>query len=135
MASVSATMHFMAPLAEEPFYRSQPDEGFDSCNFSYNLHQVQVQDARPTRNQFSLDTHGFAYADDPEGAQYVEQLRKEEEGSKGRYYEHLKEVVKKQTGASRVIVFDHTMRRRDPTLAGKNPDGREQPAAYVHVDQ
>ncbi|EMD58412.1 hypothetical protein COCSADRAFT_103961 [Bipolaris sorokiniana ND90Pr] len=125
----------MAPMAEEPFYRSQPDEGFESCNFSYNAEKVQVQDARPTKNQFSLDTHGFAHADDPEGEAFVEQLRNNEEGAKERYYEHLENLIKKHTGASRVVVFDHTMRRRDPSLAGKNPDGREQPAAYVHVDQ
>lgn len=128
-------MLFMAPMAEEPFYRSQPDEGFESCNFSYNAEKVQVQDARPTKNQFSLDTHGFAHADDPEGEAFVEQLRNNEEGAKERYYEHLENLIKKHTGASRVVVFDHTMRRRDPSLAGKNPDGREQPAAYVHVDQ
>ena len=65
----------------------------------------------------------------------MEQLRNNEEGAKERYYEHLENLIKKHTGASRVVVFDHTMRRRDPSLAGKNPDGREQPAAYVHVDQ
>ncbi|OJD30973.1 methyltransferase [Diplodia corticola] len=135
MASVSAKMQFMAPMAEEPFYRSQPDQGFDSCNFSYAPQDVQVHDARPNKGTFELDKHGFAYADDPEGAEYVEQLRNNEDGAKERYYAHLERLLKKQTGASRVVIFDHTMRRREPELAGKNPDGREQPAAYVHIDQ
>ncbi|KAI4641283.1 hypothetical protein J4E93_008162 [Alternaria ventricosa] len=128
-------MSFMAPMAEEPFYRSQPDKGFESCNFSYNAEKVQIHNARPAKDRFQLDTHGFAYVDDAEGAAFVEQLRKNEDGAKERYYGHVERLVKKHTGASRVVVFDHTMRRREPSLAGKNPDGREQPAAYVHIDQ
>ncbi|CZT23692.1 uncharacterized protein RCC_09406 [Ramularia collo-cygni] len=135
MATVTSTMQFMAPMDGEPYYRSQPDAGFDSCTFKYEPHEVQVHDARPEKNRFDLDTHGFAYADDAEGAEFVDQLRQNQEGAKERYYQHLEDFIKKKTGATRVVIFDHTMRRRDPALAGKNPDGREQPASYVHVDQ
>ncbi|KAK7516248.1 uncharacterized protein IWZ02DRAFT_421033 [Phyllosticta citriasiana] len=135
MASVPASMQFMAPMAEEPFYRGQAEEGFETANFSYVNKDVQVMDARPKKNSFELDKHGFTYVDDPEGAKYVEQLRTDEEGAKERYYLHLEQLIKKKMGASRVFIFDHTMRRRDPALKGKNPDGREQPAGNVHVDQ
>ncbi|KAF1934431.1 uncharacterized protein M421DRAFT_97335 [Didymella exigua CBS 183.55] len=89
----------------------------------------------PAAKSVHIDTPGFACADDLEGAAFVEQFRKDEEGAKERYYEHLQSLLKKYTGASRVVIFDYTMCRRVPSLAGKNSDGREQPAAYVHVDQ
>ncbi|KAK8157465.1 hypothetical protein IWX90DRAFT_480714 [Phyllosticta citrichinensis] len=135
MGSVPASMLFIAPMDEEPFYRAQPDEGFESSNFSHVAHDVQVHDARPNKSVFELDKHGFAYVDDPEGAKLVEQLRRNDDGAKEQYYAHLEQLIKKQTGASRVVIFDHTLRRRIPELKGKNPDGREQPAGNVHIDQ
>lgn len=50
------------------------------------------------------------------------------------YYPHIENLVKKETGASRVVIFDHTSRKRRPEL-GKydNPTGKEQPATMVSL--
>ncbi|KAF8901860.1 hypothetical protein CPB84DRAFT_1824491 [Gymnopilus junonius] len=50
------------------------------------------------------------------------------------YYPESIELIKKLTGASRIEIYDHTVRRRRP---GENDDspGRRQPNTRVHVDQ
>jgi hypothetical protein len=45
------------------------------------------------------------------------------------------ELVKQVTGASRVVVFDHTLRRRTPHTADRTPNLPRQPANRAHVDQ
>jgi hypothetical protein len=44
-------------------------------------------------------------------------------------------LVKSVTGAARVVVFDHTLRRRTDGVADRTPGAARQPAARVHVDQ
>jgi hypothetical protein len=49
-----------------------------------------------------------------------------------KYYPHIETLVKKQTGASHVIIFDHTSCKRRPELGTyENPTGKEQPATMV----
>jgi hypothetical protein len=48
------------------------------------------------------------------------------------YYPKVEEFVKYVTGASRVIIFDHTVRKSDPEMKKEdNPSGKEQPATVV----
>jgi len=50
------------------------------------------------------------------------------------YYPESIDLIKSLTGASRVVLFDHTIRRRRPGEVDDSPD-RRQPVAQVHVDQ
>jgi hypothetical protein len=45
------------------------------------------------------------------------------------------ELVKAVTGAARVVVFDHTLRRRLDGVADRTPGAARQPAGRTHVDQ
>ncbi|KAE8152955.1 hypothetical protein BDV25DRAFT_137357 [Aspergillus avenaceus] len=141
LAQYPAQMSFIAPrqAAEEPpFYRSAADEGFEVCNFTQQPHDVTVHDARPLRDSFQLDTHGFAFAVDSDGnrPEILETIRAGDKDTvRDVYYPLVEQIIKRQTGASRVVIFDHTVRRREASLAGKNPNGREQPASTVHCDQ
>lgn len=53
------------------------------------------------------------------------------------YYPHVRAVLRHAIpGAGRVIIFDHTIRRRDPARDRRhNAAGHEQPATMVHCDQ
>ncbi|MCJ1380193.1 hypothetical protein MMC17_003296 [Xylographa soralifera] len=139
---VSSMMSFLEPWDPSrgaPFFRSAADEGFESTNFKWTDHQVSITNARPHRDTFTLDKNGFAYKDDVEELtpELIEALRiGEKEAVKNLYYPKVEAFVKKHTGASRVIVFDHTVRKRDPGKDSKeNPNGKEQPATVVHCDQ
>ncbi|KAF9528034.1 hypothetical protein CPB83DRAFT_836170 [Crepidotus variabilis] len=50
------------------------------------------------------------------------------------YYLESIELIKKFTGASKVVLFDHTVRRRRPGQVDDSPS-RRQPVEFVHVDQ
>jgi hypothetical protein len=50
------------------------------------------------------------------------------------YYPKVEKLVKSITGASKVIIFDHTVRKRDPEMKKEdNPSGKEQPATVVCI--
>ncbi|GIC87498.1 uncharacterized protein Aud_003882 [Aspergillus udagawae] len=143
MATYTSVMRFIEPWSQNkgvPFIRTNAPPGYDYMNFEWVDCPVQITDARPTKDSFTLDQHGFTYRDDPAGAtpEILQLLRDNNDAEKIRkvYYSHIEQLVKRETGASRVIIFDHTSRKRRPELGTyENPTGKEQPATMVHCDQ
>ena len=139
---VTSTMSFLEPWEASrgnPFFRSAPAEGFESVNFKWVEHAVTITDARPNKSAFTLDAHGFAYGNDEADISptTLGALRaNDSDAVKQIYYPQVEAFVKNFTGASSVIIFDHTVRKRRPELDSKeNSDGKEQPATIVHCDQ
>ncbi|KAI1322276.1 hypothetical protein F5Y16DRAFT_387102 [Xylariaceae sp. FL0255] len=140
---VSSSMRFIEPwdqgIKGNPFIRMAPLPGLDPINFKWIDTPVVISNARPTLRHFTLDKHGFAYLDDPEGLspQLLQTLQNgNQDEVKAAYYPKVETLVKKATGAQRIIIFDHTFRRRNPARnKTENRDGREQPATMVHCDQ
>ncbi|KAI0886474.1 S-adenosyl-L-methionine-dependent methyltransferase [Annulohypoxylon maeteangense] len=140
LEKVVAQMRFLEPwdgAKGNPYIRVTPAPGFDRQNFNWEDHPVIIQDSRPNKGEFSLDTHGFAYIDDEIPDVLVGALRGDDKGVvRALYYPHIEEFVKRITGAPRVVIFDHTLRKRRPALDKmRNDDKKEQPAMMVHVDQ
>ena len=48
------------------------------------------------------------------------------------YYAEAEHLVAEATGADRVVVFDHTIRRRIEGMADRTPGAPRQPSARVH---
>ncbi|KAI0401930.1 methyltransferase [Xylaria palmicola] len=141
MATTESRMSFLEPWAgreESPYVRGKVEEGFPRQNFENLEYAVRFRDARPDKAGFELDTHGFAFHDDGGVAtQVVDAIRENDRATvQELYYPAVEAIVKAKTGASRVIIFDHTYRKRylglDP---GQNQNGKEQPATLAHVDQ
>ncbi|KAH8585424.1 hypothetical protein B0O99DRAFT_530918 [Bisporella sp. PMI_857] len=131
-----------SPSKGEPFFRSAPDEGFQSKNFDWVDESVTVNNARSHPNgiqDFTLDKNGFCYEKDPDTmtTELADALRiGMKETVQTLYYPKVEKLIKRLTGAKRVIIFDHTVRKRDPEMSrGENPNGKEQPATVVHCDQ
>jgi len=131
-------MMFLEPWEgrnHNPYYRTSPDPGFDVKNFEWLNYDVKVKDARPTMEEFTLDEHGFAFRADPAGGSddVLRILRENnDEKVKKTYYPHVERLIREITGASEVIVFNHTVRRRDPALGlFEGFKGRQQPASTV----
>lgn len=118
-----------------PFYRSAADAGFETINFKWEEHDLTVADARPNKSSFSINTHAFEFVDSPNVVtpELLTFMRaNDKEGVQRHYYPVVEQLIESRTGASRVIIFDHTVRRRRPELDEKeNPNGREQPATQV----
>jgi hypothetical protein len=133
---IVATIRFLEPwdaARGNPYIRVNPAEGFDRMNFQWQDCPVKITDARPNKSQFDLDTHGFAYHDDSVSPDLIQTLRvNNREAIERLYYPHVKSLIKRITGAQRVIIFDHTQRKRRIELGQtENADGKEQPATMV----
>ncbi|KAI1653953.1 methyltransferase, partial [Daldinia decipiens] len=141
MAIVESRMSFLEPWAgkkDGPYVRIKTEASFPRTNFTNQEHSVLVHDARSKKGEFNLDTNGFAFHScKPFDAKVIDAIRKKDNGLvEDRYYPEIIDMVKQKTGANKVIIFDHTYRKRDPSLATTdNPNGREQPATVVHCDQ
>ena len=94
-----AEMRFLEPWDSQrgnPYIRISPDPGYERMNFKWQDYPVTIQDARPTKDEFALDTHGFAYYDDEVMQDTVDALRgNDKETVKSLYYPQVEEFVKK----------------------------------------
>jgi hypothetical protein len=90
---------------------------------------VPIRDARTIAAEITLDELGFGLI---EHRSAVRDLYDDDE-VKQVYYPETENALKDATGAARVFIFDHTVRRRVPGAEDRR-DGIRQPASRVHVD-
>ncbi|KAF2677287.1 cmcJ-like methyltransferase [Lentithecium fluviatile CBS 122367] len=145
MVTVQAEMTFLEPWPstvgkESPYLRHITTPSYPSTNFKNETHVVSITDARSNASSFTLDRNAFAFRNtEPLSAGLVEAIReKKGEEVERELYPTVERLVKKWTGAKKVVVFDHGYRKRDPEIdmqGGKNAYARGQPATVVHCDQ
>lgn len=137
MTEVQTSMLFLEPWdnkIENPFLRNNPLEGLEGQNFEYERSAVVVTDTRKMKDQFNLDDNGFAFVNEPQSAtpEIVQKMRKKDkETIENIVCPSIERLIKETTGASKVVIFDYTVRQRIKELAGTSPEGREQPAFSV----
>ena len=128
---VEAELNYLEPTTGRPrTYTYDPPPGVPRTTTVNAPHSVQIADARPILSELSLDEEGFGlvhhrsavrdFYDDAE----VERV----------YYREAEQLLKELTGADRVHVFDHTVRRRVPGGEDRRGDAPRQPVPRVHVD-
>ncbi|KAJ7653274.1 hypothetical protein DFH06DRAFT_530316 [Mycena polygramma] len=127
-SSTTAILNFSVPPKDGARAYVNINDQSDT-NYSCEPHKVKIHNLRGNESSATLDTTGFqlnkhpakhtAFTDDAE-------IQKE-------YYPESIELIKRLTGASRVVLFDHTVRRRRPGQKGNSPDKR-QPASQTHID-
>ena len=98
-------------------------------NFGDVTHLVPINDIRGHESEYTLDKNGFQVVHAPS----KEKEFKDDESIKTGYYKEVEELLKKVTGAHKVVIFDHTIRRAIPGQADK-PSSRG-PVGRVHIDQ
>lgn len=111
---VPTTLNFYAPdttvVPEEKPYQLayDPPAGKARTNVSTDPQPAVVHDARGREEELglSLDTSGF---------QFIKHVSQEKEFDDDKriedvYYKETEELLKKETGAKRVFIFDHTVR-------------------------
>jgi hypothetical protein len=122
---------YLKKTAEKPFsYTYDPPEGVAKTNIEGEAHSVPVFDMRPIADDLSLDVQGFALVPAPTA---VSDFYNEDQ-LRSTYYREAEELVKQATGASRVVVFDHTIRRREHGVEDRAPGVPRQPVTRVHGD-
>jgi hypothetical protein len=131
LSFVKADLNYLAPPLDRPrTYTFEPPSGEPRSNIVPEPHSLPVHDARPISETVSLDREGFALVRQKSS---VKDFYDEDEIERV-YYKEAERVIKAATGADRVFVFDHTVRKRVPGAADVRDGGPRQPVARVHVD-
>lgn len=129
---VRAGLFYLRPMAEKPYtvaYRTT-EAGELPTNAVYDEHEVLICDARPFASSLDLDREGAAFAKSPSR---VRDFYDEAELDSTAHAEAA-EIVARVTGASRVEVFDHTLRRRNSDTPDRSAGVPRQPVMRVHND-
>jgi len=128
---VEAELNHLAPTTERPrYYTYDPEPGVPRSNTAHEAQRVRIHDMRPIQSQISLDREGFALLEQRSAVQDFW----DEDEIRRVYYPEAEQLIASATGASRVFIFDHTLRRRIPGVIDRSRDAPRQPATYVHVD-
>jgi hypothetical protein len=130
--AVDGELQFAVHAAEKPYsYAGDPPPGVPQTRGEYQLRTVHIENARPFADRLSLDVEGFALVRRPTVvADLFDEAQLFALG-----HDEAAEIVREATGASRVVVFDHTIRRRSDATPDRAPGVPRQPASRVHVDQ
>jgi hypothetical protein len=96
-------------------------------------HGFVVTDITGDEDKYSLDTHGFQYC----RHESSEKEFTDEQAIRSGYYEECQQLLKDVTGARRIQIFNHKV-RRGPTQwhhLGQNNLANRGPVTRTHVDQ
>ena len=132
LPSVEAGLFYLTPMAEKPYtvaYRTD-ETGELPTNAIYEERQVAIHDARAAAAGLDLDREGIAFVKSPSR---VRDFYDEAELDAVAHAEAA-DLVARVTGASRVEVFDHTLRRRNSDLPDRSAGVPRQPVMRVHND-
>lgn len=129
--SVTAVLNYAKRLAEKNYtYTYDPGPGVPTTNVELDGRAAAIQDLRPLATPPTLDREGYALV---RRASVVRDFD-DEAALKATYYRECEEIVGEATGAHRVVVFDHTIRRRIAGVADRAASMPRQPATRVHND-
>jgi hypothetical protein len=128
---VGAELNYLTPTTERPrTYTFEPPAGVPRTTVVNDPHRAQISDARPIIPEASLDEEGFGLV---QSHSAVRDFYDDEE-VKRTYYPEAEQLLRDATGADRVYIFDHTVRRRVPGGEDRRGDAPRQPVPRVHVD-
>ncbi len=128
---VNADLHYLGRMTERPRnYTYDPPPGVPRSNTVHETHRVPIHDLRGIEAEISLDREGF------ELLGQVSKVRDFYDDAEVRavYYPEAERFIAEATGANRVFVFDHTVRRRVQGASDRIAGQPRQPATRVHVD-
>ncbi|KAJ7278464.1 hypothetical protein C8J57DRAFT_1503351 [Mycena rebaudengoi] len=133
-SSTTASLSFFVPPADgQRAYQSINVNSATSerdRNFSLSPQNVEIENLRGKEDTVTLDTLGFQIFHSP--AKHT--TFKNDAEVESEYYPESIELIKRLTGATRVVLFDHTIRRRRPDEIDDAPNKR-QPVSQAHIDQ
>jgi len=126
---VQAAMNYLAEPEQKPVsYMYKPPEGTPVRSWHVSKHPMAIHNARSVVDEISLDREGFILTHQNSAVKNFY-----DDGEvRAVYYSEVERLVKEATGAVRVLVFDHNVRRG--TSAGPAEKGVREPVKYAHND-
>ncbi|WP_395022282.1 CmcJ/NvfI family oxidoreductase [Dongia sp.] len=107
LGGVEGELSFIIPDGKKPFsHQYDPPPGQPVRSHQYENRKVFIQDGRPQADAFSIDREGFALVrHTTEVADLYDEV-----ALKQAYYPETEALLKAETGASKLVIFDHTIR-------------------------
>ncbi|KAJ4993130.1 hypothetical protein SVAN01_01482 [Stagonosporopsis vannaccii] len=118
-------------LTELYFYETEKAKGIHEPGDS--AVEISISDGWPRANDFSLDKNGFALHSFE--TQYSDW--EDEKSVRSKFYPEVVEFLKRELGAQRVLVFDHTIRTESnakKALTDEQNTSQRSPVMLVHCD-
>ncbi len=126
---VESTLNYLADLGEKPyFYLYEPPPGMPWRNTKGDRRRVVIHDARGLAPPPSLDVEGFRLTSHETAVADLYDAN----AVRDAYYREIEELVRKLTGAARVVAFDHNL--RSAAKAERRDDGVQPPVRFPHND-
>lgn len=131
LRSVRATLNYSVDNGRPiDYYFYEPDAALELNPPGTDLHEVDIHDGWPQVDQFSLDREGFELHPFRNDFDQFE----DDAAVKAAFYDQVIAHVKQHTGAQRVIVFDHTIRKRLPADLKVQTTVQRPAVLLVHSD-
>jgi len=111
--AIEATVNYILNNGEKLFTQTAGPGGLDvRTGGSPDPHAVTIRNARHHDGEFTLDRDGFVFA------RHDTKMRDffDEDEIRRVYYPEMEALIKANSGAKRVVVFDHTLRTADQGL-------------------
>jgi hypothetical protein len=125
--AVGAQMTYLADTAVKPVtYNPPPGTGEQRRVGNYGAFPVHIRNARPIAGALDLDREGFVLRRHETAVRDFYDERELREV----YYKEVERLVKLETGAEKVVIFDHTIRVAERAVAR----GLRAPVQLVHND-
>jgi hypothetical protein len=127
--SVDADIGFAIDTGEKPVNETfEAGQVIRRRTGATEQHRVRIQDARPLVGELALDRTGFTLVPHPTAVRDFF----DSDQRTAVYYPEIEQLVKQVSGASRVVVFDHTLRSGDE--AEQSARGIREPVLWAHND-
>ena len=125
---VEADVNYLRYDGQRPStYAYPPPPGVPQRTGVADVRRVQIADARQLAEPATLDRYGFELR-----AHRTEVTDFEDEAQiRTVYYREAEQILRRATGAEKVVIFDHTLR----SSAEQRTEGTREPVLFVHNDQ
>lgn len=127
--AIEAALNYYRDTGETPFFYSGGRQSTETrMSETREVHRVRIRNGRPLAGSFTLDVNGFRFINhETRAADFYD-----ETALRAVYYPEMERLVKAETGAERVVVFDHTLRTGDETE--RQARRIREPVQRVHND-
>jgi hypothetical protein len=127
MTWVDASVNYLADLSVKPVTYNPPiGTGLPRRDGNYRNFTVRVHNARSYVRELSLDKQAFILTTHDTAMRDFY----DEQEVRSTYFPEVEALIKRETGASKVVVFDHTVRTADRAVER----GLRTPVQSVHND-
>lgn len=131
LTSVDGTLHYLKRTTDKPSnWTFQPPPGTPFSSAEYEARKVRICDLRPLADSLSLDREGFLLM---KHQSTVTDFYNEDQ-LRNVHYPEVQRLIAIASGGQRVVIFDHTVRRRVVDKSDRMPRIPRQPSARIHCD-